>query len=199
MSHPIEILQKYTTPSGAQFILICQEKHPFEFKIVNPRNTKLGDYSYNFITNHHKITINNDLAQDAFLFTTIHEIAHHWVQLKHGNKVEPHGKEWKEMYRFLLLEAIKLDAFLNPVLILDSIDNIKSSSVYQDDIYRQLYAKATEDETFLDSLKNGDDFIFNDTLYKKIELRRSRVLSLNLENNKQYLISKRALVMKIED
>ena len=44
-------------------------------KFVLPRNTKLGDYSYNKM-NGSQISINNDLNQYATLITLTHEIAH---------------------------------------------------------------------------------------------------------------------------
>lgn len=194
-----QILLKYTSQPGAVLIGDYLQRFPFHLKILNPRKTRLGDYRYDRISREHQITINNDLKGDAFLFTMLHEIAHQLVQIKFNERVEPHGKEWKNEYRELLLEALEKDAFENPNLIVKSINNIKSSSVYNKEIFRQLYSNPTEDEKFLDHIKDGQDFIFNSVVYTKIQKNRSRSLCLNTENNRQYLISNHALVMHIQD
>jgi SprT protein len=192
-------LCKYTTYAGAQLAIDYLKTNPFLLKIVNPRQTKLGDYRYTPSTKKHQITINNDLESDAFLFTLLHEIAHQLTQLKYGSRVEPHGKEWKNEYKILLLIALEKDAFLAPTLVVKNLDNIKSSSVYNKEIYRDFYANPSEDEQFLDQLKDGQEFIFRTVLYQKIQKNRSRSLCLNTENNRQYLISNQALVMAIVD
>ena len=42
-----------------------------------------------------------------------------------------------------------------------------------------------------------NEFIFNSILFRKIQKNRSRTLCLNMENNRQYLISNQALVLII--
>lgn len=197
MPNTLEILSKYTSANGANLIYACLQRNPFNLKISEPRKTRLGDYRFDSRINKHQISINNDLKGDAFLFTMLHEIAHQLVQLKYGNRVEPHGQEWKNEYQTLLMQALKVDAFEKANLIIKALDNIKSSSVYNQDIYRQLYANPNEDEQFLGNLKDGRDFIFNAILFRKIQKNRSRCLCLNLENDRQYLISNQALVMEI--
>jgi SprT protein len=199
MSNYLQILSKYISKEGVDLIFLFFNRYPFHLKILNPRKTRLGDYRYYSEERYHQITINNDLGKDAFLFTLIHEIAHQHVQIKFGNRVEPHGIEWKETYRELLLLALEKDCFENASLIVESLDNIKSSSVYNKDIFRALYTDPSEDEVFLDSIIKGKDFIFNAVIFTKIEKRRSRTLCLNTEDNRQYLISNNALVMLIED
>jgi SprT protein len=200
MPNYLPILQKYTSTSGAMLIHHCLETNPFHLKIVRPRNTKLGDYRYHFISKKHQITINNDLKADAFLFTMLHEIAHQQVQLKFNKKnIDPHGEEWKNEYRILLLKAIELEAFENQALIIESLDKIKSSSVYNPKIFKTLYSNPNEDQTYLSEINDGKEFIFKTILFKKIQKNRSRSLCLNTENNRQYLISNHALVMEIVD
>ena len=75
---------------------------PVKFKIVNPRNTKLGDYrpAHNGLP--HRITVNGNLNPYSFLITTIHEFAHLQAHVKYGRNIQPHGDEWKKTYRDLL-------------------------------------------------------------------------------------------------
>ncbi|MFT6112257.1 MAG: hypothetical protein ACJA19_000751 [Bacteroidia bacterium] len=48
--------------------------------------------------------------------------------------------------------------------------------------------------TYLDELLHGENFEFRGHRYQKLESRRTRVMCLNLTNNRKYTINKAALV-----
>jgi len=172
------------------------QKHAFfQFHLVKPRKTKLGDYRYFPSTDEHVITVNGDLKDDAFLFTALHEIAHQHTRIRHGNRVKPHGEEWKSIYRELLIFALNHNAFSNTQLILEAAHNLKSSSTYNPELYKTLYQNKKEGEIHLSDLENGMEFRLNQVKYRKIKKNRSRTLCLNLQNNKEYTISNVALVI----
>ena len=198
MSYFQKIISKYVCSNGVQLIAYWLQKYPFEFKIVNPRSTKFGDYRYNPRSNNHIITINNDLKGDAFLFTALHEIAHQHTQILHG-RVQPHGVEWKNCYKKLLMQALENNAFENAQLIVECLDSIKSSSVYNKDIFKELYSSKDKNEVYLEELNNGDLFIFNKVMYQKKSHRRTRVLCFNTENRKDYLIPNLANVLEVKN
>ena len=193
----MSILNKYINPIASNILLHFQKHTYFELKIVSPRKSKLGDYRYNRLTKEHTITINNDLEKDAFLFTALHEIGHQHVQLKYGNQVAPHGPEWKECYRKLLLFALEKDAFENPHLIIESIDNIGSSSSHNHEIYKNLYSNKKEGQFFLEQLPLNCLFELNGTEYKKKKQNNKRSICVRLKDQKEYSISNIAPVTPI--
>jgi len=76
-----------------------------KFTIVNPRKTALGMWRYR--AGQHEITINSDLTSIQFMLTTVHEIAHVRVWELYKNTVKPHGQEWKDQYRQLMLPLLQ--------------------------------------------------------------------------------------------
>jgi len=73
--------------------------------IVNPRKTALG--MWRFRAGQHEITINSDLTGIQFMLTTVHEIAHARTWNLYKNTVKPHGQEWKDQYRLLMLPLLQ--------------------------------------------------------------------------------------------
>jgi SprT protein len=95
-------LLKYI-PEGA--VDTCYEwirTYRISVRIKKSRASKYGDYRPPVEGNSHIITINHDLNPYAFLITFTHEVAHLTCFLKHRNFVNPHGREWKSEFRFLL-------------------------------------------------------------------------------------------------
>ena len=84
-------------------------------KLKKSRKTKHGDFSVkkNGLC---KITINDDLNQYRFLITLIHEISHYKAYKKYGPYVKPHGVEWKNIFKNLLLPIINPEIIPNDIL-----------------------------------------------------------------------------------
>lgn len=190
----LNTLLRYTSKQGALIVLKFQSSLYFELRIVASRKTKLGDYRYNRITDAHQITINNDLKGDAFLFTMLHEIAHQHTQVKHGSAVQPHGEEWKNCYRELLLLALRQDAFENSHLIIESVNHLKSSSTYNPAIYKTLYSQKKQHEWFLEDLADGMRFKLGGRMFFKVKKNRTRCLCQEITSGKQFTISNLAPV-----
>ena len=75
-------------------------------KLSKPRKTKFGDFKV--INNKLYITINNNLNKYSFLITLIHELAHAFVYKKYQNNVKPHGYEWKQTYKLMMLNFLNI-------------------------------------------------------------------------------------------
>ena len=84
-------------------------------KLKKSRKTKHGDFSVkkNGLC---KITINDDLNQYRFLVTLIHEISHYKAYKKYGPYIKPHGVEWKNIFKNLLLPIINPEIIPNDIL-----------------------------------------------------------------------------------
>lgn len=89
-------------PEGA-FKLVSKISDPYDFTfhLAKSRTTKLGDYRGPYNGEPHRITVNQDLNQYAFLVTYLHELAHLIVYEDYTRKPKPHGREWKHEFRGL--------------------------------------------------------------------------------------------------
>ena len=56
-----------------------------------------------------------------------------------------------------------------------------------------------EQGILLDQLSVGDFFMFRENKYKKLETRRSRVVCLNITNNRKYTINRAVKIQRIEN
>ena len=86
-------------------------------KLSKERKTKLGDFK--IYQGNMYITINDNLNKYSFLITLVHELAHAYVYIQYKNNVNPHGKEWKNKFKSLMLNFLSNeyfpDAILNPL------------------------------------------------------------------------------------
>ncbi|MEM9326020.1 MAG: SprT-like domain-containing protein, partial [Bacteroidota bacterium] len=162
-----------------------------------------GDYRYDPRSKQHTITLNNDLNPYSFLITYIHEVAHLATFRKYGRSVDPHGEEWKENFKKGMEPVLSTEIFPEKVLaaLHRHLLNPKAASCSDPILYevlRQYDAKAPN-ETTLRQITNGDRFDFQGQTYRKLEKRRTRALCQRLSDNRKYLISEVATVLKISD
>ena len=111
------------------FLQCWVDELKIDIRISNPRKTKLGDFKV--INNVMQISINNDLNPYSFLITLTHELAHAFVYLKYGSLVKPHGVEWKNTFKSLMLNFINQSVFPDELLRLLSrhLINPKASTM----------------------------------------------------------------------
>ena len=108
-------LSKYLPPDAVADCAQWVMEHRISVRIKNSRASRYGDYHPPQNGRGHKITINHDLNPYAFLITFTHEVAHLTCFLKHSNKVNPHGDEWKSEFRYLLSPFIDKKIFPDEV------------------------------------------------------------------------------------
>ncbi len=171
---------------------------PFHFKITRKRNSKLGDYKYDRRNGHHSISVNHDLNKYSFLITYIHEAAHLLTTERFGRKTQAHGKEWKSNFRELMEPVLTDLIFPKEILqpLKKHMRRPKASTYADPDLLHVLRQFDDQDVDLvpLDMLGEGDTFEFNNSMYKKLNLRRTRVLCQQADTSRKYLISKMALV-----
>lgn len=108
---PIDHLQKYLPGGTYEIVLNFLSEYHVHLTIARERTSILGDYRHRTNGSNHRISVNGNLNQFAFLITLIHELAHLLTYEKYGNKVLSHGKEWKQVYGFLLDHFLKNKIF----------------------------------------------------------------------------------------
>ena len=182
--------QNFIPPKAIPFVQFLIDKHSFDLKIVNQRETKHGDFR-SLPNGRFQITVNNNLNQYQFLLTLVHEIAHHVTHQKFG-RVQPHGKEWKTVFQHLMLPFLRPDIY--PMEMLPHLANyFKNPKASTDtDVNLSLVLRgnvAEEGKRFIFDIPFGSFFEFKSTIYKRGNKRRTRYECLNMSNNKVYLFN----------
>lgn len=161
------------------------------FTITKPRKSKLGDFRPPRANKLAQITVNGDLNPYNFLVTAIHEFAHLDCYLEHGNKVNPHGSEWKGHYKRLLKPFMEMHIFPQDILkaLHHHLSNPSASSCGCPHLSRALAKYNLNETIFLGDLDPGTTFTLQNTIYTKLHKRRTRYVCRRFGDEKEYLIS----------
>ena len=161
------------------------------------RKTKHGDFSVNK-KGIRKITINSDLNPYRFLITLLHEISHLFVFNEYGFNIKPHGIEWKNKFKNLLLPVLNNHIFpeqilkplarytLNPKASTDSDDKL-SYALNQFNIEKKNYISDLKINSMFTST-NGREYIFLKKLRKRYQCRE-------IQTNRIYLFNPNAEII----
>lgn len=172
------------------------------FKVVKSRKTKLGDFKMSQFVKQPIITINRDLNHYSFLITSLHEFAHYHTFQKYGNSVLPHGKEWKESFRILLLPIINSGELPKDIedALMGSLVNTKASTCSDLPLTRTLHRYNNSESTGhrLEELSKNATFALNNRLFLKLNKRRTRYECKELSSGKIFLVHALATVIKTE-
>ena len=197
-----KILLQHVPENAVHYCLDLWTALPFHFKVTKARNSKLGDYRYDRKNKSHSISVNFNLNKYSFLITYIHEVAHLMNTERYGRRAAPHGKEWKACFKELMDPVLTDLIFPHNVLIAltNHLKNPKASTYADGNLVLSLrnYDASNHGLTALSELEEGDIFEFNKRMYKKMNIRRTRVLCQESESSKRYLISKMALVKNLK-
>lgn len=177
-------------------------KYRCHVTITRERSSKLGDYRQPTKTSGHRISVNGTLNPYAFVITFIHEMAHLTAFEKFGNKVNPHGKEWKQEFIALMHPYLRKEVFPEPLLsvLIRHMKNPKSSTVRDAMLMRELRAfDAPSPTVLLEELPENAVFMLRSREFVKGELLRKRYRCTELRSGKKYLISPIAEVIAVRE
>jgi SprT protein len=195
------ILQTHVPASALDYCFTLWKQSPFELKITKSRQTKVGDFTSRRTKNHPRITLNNDLNQFLFLVTYVHEVAHLRVYLEYGNKVDPHGDQWKSTFTDLMVPLLWESVFPEQILheLRRHMINPKASS-FADTTLTQAFRKFDRNgsQIELSQVPEGSIFRLQDKYFKKGKLRRTRILCRELQSKRDYLVPADALVTDVQ-
>jgi SprT protein len=194
-----QVLAQYMPAAAAPIIARWIDYFQCEFKISKNRTTKLGDYRHPFKTEGHRISVNNDLNNFAFLVTTIHEFAHLLTWNDHKNKVKPHGTEWKNNFKRMMKPFLEQQIFPEDIhqAILQYLLNPSASSCTDLQLSRALKKyDAHSHGSRLEEIPLHTVFTIKDgRKFKKGERLRKRFRCTCLDNGHIYLFNPLAEVM----
>lgn len=109
--HPMQALAAFLPEGTFADVVAFINHYKVHLTVTKKRKTVLGDYRHAFHGANHRITVNSNLNKYEFLITLLHELAHLLTFEQHRNRVEAHGKEWKNNYSKLLISFIQKKVF----------------------------------------------------------------------------------------
>ena len=188
-----EGLKKYLPEAFVSYVVGIFLASNVKFKIVSGRKTKLGDFRASAAGEKHQITVNGDMNPYSFLITTLHEFAHLQTYNHFKNRVAPHGDEWKNAYRQLLIPIVNSEHLPEDIrkALVNSLINTKASSCTDHQLSRVLnsYNKPIEGIEILERLPKNSTFVLNGREFIKGPLRRKRFICEDIKTKKSYLVN----------
>ena len=198
----LDILGRYVPEAALMYCYEQIKRYDVHLKIVNERLSRHGDYR-KLPDGGHLITVNAGPNPYRFLITLIHELAHLVAFIEYGNRIRPHGKEWKQTFKLLMLPLLNPAVFPKELLpaLATHFKSPKASSSADARLDREL---SRYDETvrgvFVEELPEGALFAYREKrIFKKGSKRRKRYECLELETKRNYLFQPNARVMPIGD
>ncbi|RFM28768.1 SprT-like domain-containing protein [Deminuibacter soli] len=109
--HPMQALAAFLPEGSFDKVIRYIHRYKVHLTVTRARKTVLGDYRHATVAQNHRISINGNLNKYEFLITLLHELAHLLTFEQYGNRVEPHGREWKQCYSLLLVDFVQQHIF----------------------------------------------------------------------------------------
>ncbi len=192
---PFEELKAYIPEGSYESLLHNIVKYKVQLTLTRERKTILGTYIHPFGTKGHRITVNANLNQYAFLVTLLHELAHLFTYEKYRGRVAPHGVEWKAEFSAILKEYLLKSIFPEPLAlaIKNSLANPGASTCADIPLQMALKKFDKKQDGFLmvDELQQGQLFrIADGRIFERGEKLRTRYKCKELSSKKYYLFSK---------
>ena len=106
-------------------------------------------------------------------------------------KNKGHGREWKEMYKALMLNFLKPNIFPSDILSCLSLHIINPSASSNSDTDLVLILRKYDDENHcnISQIDFGQKFNFSGKIFVKKEKLRKRFKCLNTQNQRYYLFN----------
>lgn len=195
VEHPLRALNAYLPAGAFDPVVELINHYKVHLTVTRERKSVLGDYRHAVLGANHKITVNGNLNKYEFLITLLHELAHLLCFEQYRNRVEAHGKEWKNIYGQLLAQFIQLQIFpedirkslqktlLNPA----ATANGETALLL---VLRRYNPVQKEGVVTLAHLADGALFMeTKGRTFRKIKLRRKRIECVELATGNVYLFS----------
>lgn len=190
----LNTLAHYLPQDSLEPVLHYLHLYKIHLTITRERNSILGDYRHAINQKNHRISVNGNLNKFSFLVTLLHEIAHLLAFEIYGNRITPHGKEWKNEYSKILAQFLLKKIFPADIerALLKSIQNPSATSCGEEHLMRVLkkYDAKKEGELLIEQLLLGQLFKLKDgRVFQKGEKLRKRHKAVDVKTKQVYLFS----------
>lgn len=197
-----EALKKYVPERAIPYCIEWISENKINLKISRSRNSKYGDYRPPQDGYGHRISINHDLNPYAFLITFIHEVAH-LNQWKIRKRITvPHGKEWKNEYKKLMMPILREHIFPPDIVkaLNDYMQNPAATSCTDHHLLRTLrnYDHPEDRWLTLEEIETGAKFkIRTGRVFIKQHLLRKNFCCIEVKSKSIYFINPVTEVMPL--
>jgi SprT protein len=185
------ILKRYMPEGVVGYATDYLIEHRIQLRITPPRRSKFGDYRPPLPGENHRISVNSDLNMYAFTVTFFHEIAHLTNWSRHANRVNPHGPEWKQEFREIMLplaRAAVLPTDINQALH-SYLAKPSASTCSDPQLFRTLRKYDSHGKKLVEELPEGTRFVLgNGLVLQKGARRRTRYECLEIRTGRTYLV-----------
>ncbi len=191
---PLLQLQDYLPPGSFDDVALYLKQHKVHLTITRRRQSILGDYRHAHAGQTHRISINGNLNQYAFLITLLHELAHLFTFEHFGNRVQSHGREWKNEFSKILAQFLLKKIFPADVqkALMQTLQNPAASSCGDEKLLRVLHTYDVKKHGvhLVEQLTEGSLFaIKGGRIFKRGEKIRKRYKCMEVKTGKLYLFS----------
>ncbi|NDC40519.1 MAG: hypothetical protein EBZ77_03065 [Chitinophagia bacterium] len=185
-----QFLPKGSFPLVAPFF----SDHTIHLTLTHERKSVLGDYRNPTKTEPHRISVNINLNPYNFLITLLHELAHMHTYNLYKHTVSPHGDEWKQEFRKILVPFIKEKIFPADVTaaLMAYLKNPAASTCTDAGLYRALYRydQKKEGHCLVEEVPMHRKFATDDgNVYVKLEKVRTRHKAMHVQTKRMFLFS----------
>ena len=185
----------YIPEASTNYLIEILNKENIQILVKKERKTKHGDFRV-LKNGKCQITINSNLNPYRFLITLIHEIAHYRVYKIFEKKVKPHGKEWKDIFKYMMLPLLNPKVFPKNLIpyISAYIKNPKASTDTDFNLSLALRSfDIDKEKKYIFEMDMGSNFkIYNGRVFILEEKLRKRYKCKEIKTGKIYLFSPNA-------
>ena len=197
----MSVFTTYLPVNARSRCLNLVKDHPVSIRVVNPRQTKHGDFR-KFPDGRFQITLNKMENPYRFLITFIHEWAHWLVMQQHPLRTQPHGLIWKQTFKMQMLPFLQDQIFPENLLGLLAKHMMNPKATLDADPQLAIALKQYDpanDKNFIFELGTGTRFqASNGKIYELGQLRRKRYACIELASKRTYLFSAHSEVQIVE-
>jgi SprT protein len=191
---PLEALSSFLPPGTYERVAGHIVRHRVHLTVKRARATVLGDFRHAGPGRNHRISVNGNLNPYAFLITLLHELAHLFTFDRHGNRVAPHGREWKSIFGNLLSEFVSQGVFPEDIrqALSKTLDNPAASTCADDSLMRVLrrYDPVSHGTVLVEEIAPGARFrIRGGRVFVRGERVRKRIKCTEEATGRVYLFS----------
>jgi SprT protein len=194
IEHPLQALDKFLPPNTFLPVAAYLQQYKVHLTVARERKSILGDYRNAHNNRNHRISVNGNLNTYSFLITLLHELAHLLTFEKFGNRVQAHGREWKNSFGELLAQFIRNKVFPSDIEaeLLATLHNPGASSCAEESLMRVLrkYDEGADGWMLVEEIPSHGLFKMKDgRIFRKGEKLRKRYRCQEVGTSKVYLFS----------